>query len=31
MNASLPQTLTLFDGLFAAQPSLETFEVLFQV
>jgi heme-degrading monooxygenase HmoA len=31
MNAALPQTLALFDGLFAAQPSLETFEVLFQV
>ena len=31
MNAALPQTLALFDRLFAAQPSLETFEVLFQV
>jgi heme-degrading monooxygenase HmoA len=31
MNAALPQTLTLFDGLFAAQPSLETYEVLLQV
>jgi heme-degrading monooxygenase HmoA len=31
MNAALPQTLALFEGLFAAQPSLETFEVLVQV
>ena len=31
MNAALPQTLALFDGIFAAQPSLETFEVLLQV
>ena len=31
MNAGLPQTLALFDGLFAAQPSLETYEVLLQV
>ena len=31
MNAALPQTLALFDGLFAAQPSLETYEVLLQV
>jgi heme-degrading monooxygenase HmoA len=31
MNASLAQTLALFDGLFAAQPSLETYEVLLQV
>jgi heme-degrading monooxygenase HmoA len=31
MNAALPQTLALFDGMFAAQPSLETYEVLFQV
>ena len=31
MNASLSQTLALFDGLFAAQPSLETYEVLLQV
>jgi heme-degrading monooxygenase HmoA len=30
-NASLSQTLALFDGLFAAQPSLETYEVLVQV
>jgi heme-degrading monooxygenase HmoA len=31
MNASLPQTLALSDGLFAAQPSLESYEVLLQV
>jgi heme-degrading monooxygenase HmoA len=31
LNAALPQTLALFDGLFAAQPSLETYEVLVQV
>ena len=31
MNAALPQTLALFDGLFAAQPSLETYEVLLQI
>ncbi len=31
MNAALPQTLALFDGLFAAEPSIETFEVLLQV
>lgn len=31
MNASLPQTLALFKDLFAAQPSLETYEVLLQV
>ena len=31
MNAALPQTLALFDGLFASQPSLETYEVLLQV
>ncbi len=31
MNASLAQTLALFDGFFAAQPSLETYEVLLQV
>ena len=31
MNASLPQTLALFDGLFAEQPSLESYEVLLQV
>lgn len=31
MNAALPQTQALFEGLFAAAPSLETFEVLFQV
>ena len=31
MNAALPQTLALFDGLFAAQPSLESYEVLLQV
>ena len=31
MNAALPQTLALFDGMFAAQPSLETYEVLLQV
>ena len=31
MNASLAQNLALFDGLFAAQPSLETYEVLLQV
>jgi heme-degrading monooxygenase HmoA len=31
MNASLSQTLALFDGLFVAQPSLETYEVLLQV
>ena len=31
MNAALPQTLALFDGLFAAQPTLETYEVLLQV
>jgi len=31
MNAGLPQTLALFDGLFAEQPSLESYEVLLQV
>jgi heme-degrading monooxygenase HmoA len=31
MNASLPQNLALFEGLFAAQPSLETYEILLQV
>lgn len=31
MNAALPQTLALFDGLFAAQPTLETYEVLLPV
>ena len=31
MNALLPQTLALFDGMFAGQPSLETYEVLVQV
>jgi heme-degrading monooxygenase HmoA len=31
MNAALPQTMALFDGLFAVQPSLETYEVLLQV
>jgi heme-degrading monooxygenase HmoA len=31
MNAALPQTLALFDGLFASQPSLDTYEVLLQV
>ena len=31
MNAILPQTLALFEGLFAAPPSLETYEVLLQV
>ena len=31
MNAALPQTLALFEGLFAAQPTVETYEVLLQV
>jgi heme-degrading monooxygenase HmoA len=31
MNAALPQTMALFDGLFVVQPSLETYEVLLQV
>ncbi len=31
MNASLPQSMALFDGLFTEQPTLETFEVLLQV
>ncbi|HET9905081.1 MAG TPA: hypothetical protein VFQ23_00525 [Anaerolineales bacterium] len=31
MNASLAQTLALFDGLFAGQPSLDTYEELLQV
>ena len=31
MNALLSQNLALFEGLFVAQPSLETYEVLFQV
>ncbi len=31
MNAALPQTLALFDGIFASQPSLESYEVLLQV
>lgn len=31
MNASMAQTLTLFDGFFAAQPSLETYEVMLQI
>ncbi len=31
MNATLPQLLALFDGIFAAPPSVETYEVLLQV
>lgn len=31
MNASLAQTQALFKDLFAEQPTLETYEVLFQV
>ena len=31
MNAGLPQILALFDGLFAAQPELNQYEVLLQV
>ena len=31
MNASLAQNLALFEGLFVAQPSLETYEVLLQI
>jgi len=31
MNALLSQNLALFEGLFVAQPSLETYEVLLQV
>jgi heme-degrading monooxygenase HmoA len=31
MNTGLSQTLALFDGLFAEQPSLESYEVLLQV
>lgn len=31
MNASVSQNLALFEGLFVAQPSLETYEVLLQV
>lgn len=31
MNTALPQTLALFEGLFAAQPTVETYEVLLQV
>lgn len=31
MNATLPQLLALFDGIFSAQPSVETYEVLLQV
>ena len=31
LNATLPQTLALFDGLFAAQPELNQYEVLVQV
>ena len=31
MNASLTQNLALFDGIFAAQPSLDTYEVLLQI
>lgn len=30
-NAALPQILALFDGMFAAQPSMETLEVLLEV
>jgi len=31
MNASLPQSLAFFEGLFAEPPTLETYEVLLQV
>jgi heme-degrading monooxygenase HmoA len=31
MNASLSQTLALFEGLLAQQPSVETYEVLLEV
>ena len=31
MNATLPQLLSLFDGIFAGPPSVETYEVLMQV
>ena len=30
-NAALPQILALFNGMFAAQPTMETLEVLLQV
>ena len=31
MNATFAQNIALFEGLFAAQPSLETYEVLLQI
>ena len=31
MNASLAQNMAFFEGLFTAQPSLETYEVLLQI
>jgi len=31
MNASLPQTQSLFEGLFSEPPTLETYEVFLQV
>lgn len=31
MNATLPQIMALFDGIFAGPPSVETYEVLIQV
>jgi heme-degrading monooxygenase HmoA len=31
MNASLPQNLALFEGMWEERPALETYEVLLQV
>ena len=31
MNATLPQVMALFDGMFAGPPTVETYEVLVQV
>ena len=31
VDATFPQLLVLFDGIFAAPPSVETYEVLMQV
>ena len=31
MNATLPQIMALFEGMFAGPPTVETYEVLLQV
>lgn len=31
MNAALPQTLALFEGIFTAPPTLDAYEVMVQV